>query len=154
LKAPGLNSAAFSPDGRWIAFTSVISGRAEVFVTSYPEASGRWQVSANGAESNAAPVWSRTRRELIYGEPAGADGRLMAVSYTVDGTTFGPDTPRRLPLKYARRHGLRNFDLHPDGERFVLEPVADLPYETRIDKVVLVFNFFDQLRRAAPATKP
>ena len=45
------------------------------------------------------------------------------------------------------------FDLHPDGERFALAPVAFPPGGAKQDKVVFIFNFFDELRRIAPAAK-
>ena len=46
----------------------------------------------------------------------------------------------------------RGFDLHPDGDRFLLSLAADAQTDARADKVVFVFNFFDELRRLAPVT--
>ena len=46
----------------------------------------------------------------------------------------------------------RGFDLHPDGERFALAAVPDAPSSATQDKVVFIFNFFDELRRIAPVT--
>jgi eukaryotic-like serine/threonine-protein kinase len=74
-------SAVFSPDGRWLAYTSNESGRSEVFVRSFPGDS-RWHVSSAGGW---APAWSRRRNELFYLSP---DSHLMLVSYTVEGNTF------------------------------------------------------------------
>lgn len=51
------------------------------------------------------------------------------------------------------RAGNRGFDLHPDGERFAVAVAAQTPSGTKQDKVVFIFNFFDELRRIAPATK-
>jgi hypothetical protein len=45
------------------------------------------------------------------------------------------------------------FDLHPDGERFAVAAMPETQTTTKSDKVVFVFNFFDELRRIAPATK-
>ena len=45
------------------------------------------------------------------------------------------------------------FDLHPDGERFVLAAAPRTPDGAKQDKVVFISNFFDELRRIAPATK-
>ena len=48
----------------------------------------------------------------------------------------------------------RGFDLHPDGERFALGAVPDAPQSTAAqNKAVFVFNFFDELRRIAPARR-
>ena len=47
----------------------------------------------------------------------------------------------------------RNFDLHPDGERFAMAATSNVDAERKQDKVVFVFNFFDELRRIAPPAK-
>jgi hypothetical protein len=52
-------------------------------------------------------------------------------------------TPRLYPF-------FRNFDVHPDGLRFAVLQADEEQAETRRDKVVLVQNFFDELRRLAP----
>lgn len=44
----------------------------------------------------------------------------------------------------------RNFDLHPDGQRFVVLKAPEAQTQTKLDKVVFIFNFFDELRRIAP----
>src|SRR5262249_53590645 len=78
----------FSPDGRWIAYTSEEPGRSEVFVRPFPGPGGKWQIStAGGFEA----VWSRTRPELLY---RAADNRIMAVSYAFEGDSFKADKPR------------------------------------------------------------
>ena len=45
------------------------------------------------------------------------------------------------------------FDLHPDGERFALVAMPETQTEARPDKVIVVFSFFDELRRIAPVTR-
>ena len=47
---------------------------------------------------------------------------------------------------------IRMFDLHPDGERFALAPVEQAPGGAKQDTLTFIFNFFDELRRIAPAT--
>src|SRR5262245_58961409 len=56
-------TAVFSPDGRWLAYTSNESGRSEVFVRSFPGPGAQWQVSTSGGW---VPTWSRRRNELVY----------------------------------------------------------------------------------------
>ena len=63
----------FSPDGRWLAYASNESGRYEIYIRTFPEAGGKWQVSAAGG---VQPRWRRDGRELFYVAP---DTRLMAV---------------------------------------------------------------------------
>ena len=137
----------FSPDGRWLAYTSNESGRNEVYVRPFPGPGGKWQVSAGGG---LLPRWSRTRHELLY-ETLQPDDRIMVASYMVERDSFRAEKPR---LWADRRYGVRptgwDFDLHPDGERVALEPVPDTPAAAKQDKVVFIFNFFDELRRLAP----
>jgi serine/threonine-protein kinase len=133
-------AAVFSPDGRWLAYSSNESGRAEVFVRSFPGPGGRWQVSTSGGW---APTWSRRRDELLYLSP---DSHLMVVSYTVEGNAFRANPPQRWSEQpINERPGPRPFDLHPDGHRVVVS--GDLAGSTRVDKVVLVPSFFSEVRR-------
>jgi Tol biopolymer transport system component len=67
-------SEKLSPDGRWLAYQSNASRRFEIYVESFPQKGGRWQVSTGGG---IAPVWSRDGRELYY---YGSDGKIMVVA--------------------------------------------------------------------------
>jgi serine/threonine-protein kinase len=138
----------FSPDGRWIAYTSDESGRNEVFVRPFPGPGGKWQVSTAGGVEAA---WSRTRRELLY---RGPDNRIMVASYTVEGDSFKADKPRVWSEQaiLPPRRAPRGFDLHPDGERIAAAVPSGQP-EEKLDKVTFIFNFFDELRRIAPPAK-
>jgi dipeptidyl aminopeptidase/acylaminoacyl peptidase len=148
---PFLNSpfnewqAAFSPNGRWLAYSSNEAGRSEVYVRAFPGPGGKWEISTEGGSS---PTWSRNGRQLFY---KALDQRLLVASYAEQGDSFHADKPRlwgetRLPDLV----GFRSFDLHPDGQRFaVLQQVAE-PGEAKRDHVVLFLNFFDELRRLAP----
>lgn len=53
----------FSPDGRWIAYESPLSGRSEVYLQPFPGPGPRQTVSTGGGES---PRWARDGRELYY----------------------------------------------------------------------------------------
>ncbi len=137
--------AAFSPDGRWLAYTSNESGRFEVYVRPFPDPRGKWQVSTVGG---IWPTWSRSRRELLY---LAGDGRITVSAYKLEGSSFRSEKPRvwspgLVPLSWAR-----TYDLHPDGERVAVLKTSGDEAEARRDKVVLIQNFFDELRRIAPA---
>ena len=142
----------FSPDGRWIAYWSDESGQAEVYVRPFPGPGGKWQISTSGGRN---PTWSRARHELFYGTP---DQRIMVAPYAVERDSFRAERPRlwsegRYLTRPARISTLvRNFDLHPDGERFALAPVTETQ-TAKQDHVTLIFNFFDELRRIAPAAR-
>jgi serine/threonine-protein kinase len=70
--------ARFSPDGRWIAYTSDESGQYEIYVRPYPGPGGRWQISNGGGME---PHWSADGRELFY--------RNFATIYGVEVETAG-----------------------------------------------------------------
>ena len=74
----------------------------------------------------------------------------MVVPYAVERDSFRAGKPRLWSEgRYQTRGPNRMFDLHPDGERFVLAPAAKPPD----DHLTFVFNFFEQLRRIAPLTR-
>ena len=141
-------NAAFSPDGRWLAYQSNDTGRMEVYVRPFPGPGGKWQVSTAGG---VFPTWSRNRKELFYRAP---DGTLMLAPYSVDGDAFRAEKPLLWsPGRVFFLGTNRTFDLHPDGQRVAVLKAAEEQAEARRDKVVLIQNFFDELRRIAPAAK-
>jgi serine/threonine-protein kinase len=75
--------AAFSPNGRWLAYVSDESGKFEVFVRPFPGPGGKWQVSSGGG---FYPTWSRKGSELFFETP---DQRLMVVTYAEHGAGRG-----------------------------------------------------------------
>jgi serine/threonine-protein kinase len=138
--------AAFSPDGRFLAYNSNESGTYEVYVRPFPGPGGKWQVSTGGGES---PVWSRNGKELFYW----AAERIWVASYAAQGDSFRAEKPRAWsPGRIPWRAGSARFDAHPDGKRFAVVAAAE-ETEVRRDKVVLITNFFDELRRIAPPAK-
>ena len=135
----------FSPDGRWLAYQSNESGRNEIYVRPFPGPGGKWQVST---AFGSTATWSRTRRELFYSGPG---NQIMVATYTVDGDAFQAAKPNVWSeTKFASRPRQRSLDLHPDGERFALAAAPDAQSAVKQDKVVFIFNFFDELRRLAP----
>jgi len=82
----------FSPDGRWVAYTSNASGRNEIYVRPFPGSGEAVQVSASGGSQ---PRWRRDGHELFYVAP---DGSVTSVLVTVanDRQAMEPGTPRQL----------------------------------------------------------
>jgi Tol biopolymer transport system component len=108
-------AARASPDGRWVAYTSDESGRAEVYLDSYPKPARRVTVSLGGGEH---PVWRADGRELYYWN----DGALMAVEL---GKMWGDAPPAigaRTVLFQAPYDVEPNtmYDVSPDGKQFVI----------------------------------
>ena len=142
LDSPAVEGgAAFSPDGRWLAYSSNESGRAEIYVQPFPGPGGKVRVSTDGG--NLA-MWSRTRDELFFGN----NGTIMVATFSVTGGSFRAEKPRAWSDgRYQARGHNRMFDLHPDGVRVALAPDARTPGRSRPDSVVFIFNFFEELRR-------
>ena len=135
----------FSPDGRWLAYASSESGRSEVYVRPFPGPGPAVQVSSGGGEF---PTWSVARREIVYG----LEGQVMIAAYAVKGARFTVETARLWPGgRYQTRGRNRMFELHPDGDHIVLA-LAPAPAAGGSNAAAqFVFNFFEELRRIAPA---
>jgi serine/threonine-protein kinase len=140
---------SFSPDGRWLAYMSNESGTRQIYVRAFPDKGGKWQISNNGGEY---PMWSRS--DLFFET---ADQHIMAAAYTVKGDSFVAGKPRLWSEKpMGGTAGTnKNVDLASDGKRIVALMPATEAKESQESQnhVVFLLNFFDELRRRAPATK-
>ena len=88
--------AAFSPDGRWLAYTSDESGQMELYVTRYPEGGAKWQISSGGVFVSGASWftnWWSAPGEITY---AGADRRIYLVPVKPEGKGLSIGSPRRI----------------------------------------------------------
>jgi serine/threonine-protein kinase len=139
-----IDSPAFSPDGRWIAYTSGETQISQIFVrpfgTTASESGGKWQISSDGGTN---PQWSRNTRELIYLRQDGP----RVVSYNVNGDSFSASQPRPWAQKFAARTGA--YSIMPDGKRFVVTVFQDEARAARPTHVTFLLNFSDELRRSA-----
>jgi eukaryotic-like serine/threonine-protein kinase len=121
LKAPGtVRNGQFSPDGKWVAYASNESGKWEVYVTSFPEAHGKWQVSSAGGDQ---PRWRGDGKELFY---MGTDAKMMAVPVKT-GAGFDAGTPVGLfqtnVKETAATSEQYSYDVTPDGQRILVNTV-------------------------------
>ena len=72
----------------------------------------------------------------------------------MEGDSFRAEKPRLWSeARYLARPRQRSIDLHPDGDRFALAAVPEAQATAKQDKVVFIFNFFNELRRLAPIKK-
>jgi serine/threonine-protein kinase len=139
---------SFSPDGRWLAYTSNESGKNEVYVKPFrPHASGtggKWQISSSGGRM---ALWSQTKPELFY-ETGRNYQQLMRVSYSVNGDSFVAEKP----TVWSENLGW-DIDLAPDGKRVAVITPLDTPDAAKEHELTFLFNFFDELRRRVPVTR-
>ena len=112
-----LSNGQFSPDGKWVAYASNESGKWEIYVTSFPDAHGKWRVSTNGGEQ---PRWRGDGKELFY---VSSDSKMMAAPVTT-GAKFDSGTPVALfpatPQQLVSRTNLFVYAVSRDGQRFLI----------------------------------
>ena len=128
----------FSPDGRFLAYVSNESGRHEVYVQPYPATGKRWTVSTDGGTE---PLWSPDGLTLYYRQ----GDRVMAVALETSAE-FRAGKPRQLFEGPFEAHIFPNYDISPDGDRFVMVRTdSNAPGEIHV-----VLNWFEELRRLVP----
>ncbi len=111
------NNGQISPDGKWVAYASDESGAWEIYVTSFPGAAGKWQVSRGGGNE---PRWRGDSKEIFYIAPS---GMLMAVPVGNE-SGFASGTPAPLFQIHGRAPisstDIFTYDVAKDGKRFLV----------------------------------
>ena len=117
-----IDDADISPDGRWLVYESGAGGGVDIFVRPFPDLdAGRFPISTDGGFSS---MWGPDGSEIFFGERGSGNG-LMRVEVTTE-PTFTASRPERLFLHdqpLDRRD--RDYDIHPDGERFLMISATD-----------------------------
>jgi Tol biopolymer transport system component len=131
----------FSPDVRWVAYTSDESGTAEVYVRRFPGGDGKWRVSTHGG---AQARWRRDGKELFYLAP---DGNLMAADVRQSALTFETSPPRALfntgiTASFVDRRN--QYVVTRDGRRFLVNISAE---DENSAPITVVLNWETALRK-------
>jgi serine/threonine-protein kinase len=154
LKSELLNAGGrFSQDGRWLAYFSTQSGTYEIYVRAFPAPAsgqgGKWQISNNGARNQ--PWWAHNGHELYYQQL----DQVMAVSYSVKGDAFVAEKPRVwIPKLTGSNIAAGAIDVAPDDKRVaVVAPVESTEAPKQEHVIVMLLNFFDEVRRRVPTGK-
>jgi Tol biopolymer transport system component len=142
LKGPSvLRNGQFSPDGKWVAYASNESGKWEIYVTSFPEPRGKWQVSTGGGEQ---PRWRGDGKELFY---LSSDEKMMAAPVTA-GANFDSGTPVALfqatPRQPVPIYDLFVYDVSRDGQRFLINTRVE---QAEIAPMSVVLNWPAKLNK-------
>ena len=136
----------FSPDGKWLAYSSDVSGREEVYVQPYPGPGPRVLVSSGGG---LAPAWRADGGELFYGV-LGDGFSMMSVAVTATPSSFSAGPPRKLfQGRFGGTSPARGYDVTADGKRFVMTRPVDRP-QPPANQMILVQNFGEELKRRVP----
>jgi len=135
------DQARFSPDGKWMAYRSNESGRAEVYIQAFPPSGGKWQISSSGG---IEPQWRADGKELFYTtlqDPA----RIMAVDIASANGAIQAGLPHvlfevRLPLGALRNR----FVATRDGKKFL----AIVPPEQKaVNSFTVILNWPSLLKK-------
>jgi eukaryotic-like serine/threonine-protein kinase len=144
LNTPAIETyPSFSPDGRWIAYTSSHGGTWDVYVRRFPhDGSPPVQVSRGGGR---IARWLPDSEEILFRKD---DRRLMTASYKVNGSSFEVGPSREWSAAQLGDTGvLANFDVDPTGK--VLALMATAPPEERqsANHVTVRLNFASELQQ-------
>jgi serine/threonine-protein kinase len=127
---------SFSPDGRFVAYRSNESGRAEIWVRPYPGPGAARMVSS---DTGVSPKWSRDGKEIFFL----SRGRLMAAPVRTH-PEFSAEPPKELfPIPEDIETTWRFYDVTPDGKRFVM--IRKDPFELRPLELVMIPNWVAEL---------
>ena len=141
--------AAFSPNGQFLAYVSDDAfGQNEVYVRPFPAGQPVHRISSNGGRS---PIWSSDGRQLFFLERVEDGARVLVVDVTTD-TNFTRGQPRLLfaNQEYQTAALSRNYDLAPDGGRFVIETRPAVYAAQRVTNVGIVLNWTQELLERVP----
>jgi Tol biopolymer transport system component len=138
LKSPAIEMySRFSPDAKWIAYSSASSGTMEIYVEPFPPTGKLWKVSLNGG---ANPQWRADGNELFFASP---DGKLMSASVTTSREFRSADhkalfaMPDGKPIPFGVTH---------DGQRFIVPVVSG-----RASRVVVITNWDGRIEPGLPS---
>jgi Tol biopolymer transport system component len=136
--------AMFSPDGRWLAYTSNETGRDEVYVQPFSVTGprGKRQVSVDGGTES---VWAPDSRDLFYRN----GDKMMAVAIETE-PELSIGTPRLLfegRFLQGPQWARRNYDISPDGQRFLM---VKRDQDVIPTELIVILNWFEELKRLVP----
>ena len=143
---------AFSPDGRWIAYSSIEAGVPQVYVQPFPETGAKHRVTQQRGTAATSPLWSPDGQELFYNNLG--SGQLMGIDITTDAA-FAFGNEQALGIRGFIYHGIsrRSYDITPDGLRFLMvfpAAQADSVTETPAEQINIVQNWFEELKERVP----
>jgi len=143
-QSPNPISAAFSPDGRWVAYTVNTEGVISTYVQPFPATGAKYLVS-----KGASPVWSRDGREIVS-QPQGGQQAVQTIT-TQPSFSFSP--PVLMPRGYINNpvQEQRNYDVMPDGRILGVIPAGQTQsVGSTTQQIQVVLNWFEELKRLVP----
>lgn len=127
----------FSPDGKWVAYTSNELGDGEVFAISFPDKRGPVRISTAGGDE---PVWSPDGTKLYYRD---REEFIVEVETKFEGSRLIPGPTKRL-FQIPLGRSIESFDITPDGKRFLVNAVENA---TNAASVKVILNWPMELQK-------
>jgi len=139
-------NAVFSPDGKWVAYSSTERGLTTIFVQPFPATGTRYQLFRKASDVPHHPRWSPDGKELIY------DPRITgfeAVSVTTQPAFAFGKTVEVPKLFFMAGVALRTpYDIAPDGRLVGRITAGHLEYvRSSVDQIQVVLNWFEDFRK-------
>ena len=144
ISTPGIDHAAyFSPDSRWIVYTSTESGTSQIYVQPYPPTGAKYQITTAGGVS---PLWSPDGKQIFYMAVA---GNLVSVDVrTQPSFGFGNPTETSIKALRFRNNVVRSFDMTRDGKQFlVVTAGASTGGQSTQPQIRITMNWFEDLKQ-------
>ena len=136
--------ASISTDGKWVSYVSDESGSYQIYVRSFPNKEGKWQISTDVAEE---PRWSPDGKTLYYRK----NSQIMAVPVST-ATTFSAGVPTVLFNGFPATNvdsGI-SYDITADGKYFITsQPVRGTSYKN----IAVVLHWVDEIKNLASVEK-
>ena len=140
------DNPVISHDSRWIAYETDESGEFQIYVQPFPDLeAGRWRISEDGGRH---PLWNPQGGELFYRN----GDEMMMVTYRTEPSFSFSSSEILFERPYHQIAASRRHDIAPDGQRFLmLKPMEEGVETAARTEIIVVDNFFDELKRLAPA---
>ncbi len=129
--------ARFSPDGKWIVYSSEESGQAEIYAAPFPGPGRKWQVSTAGGYG---PAWGVDGKEIYY---VGRDANLMSVEVSADETGLQLGQSNVL-FRLPPSTGPNRYDVTADGKKILVRRALD--FESG-NQLIIVTNWDAELQQ-------
>ncbi|MEO5897509.1 MAG: protein kinase [Vicinamibacterales bacterium] len=143
--------AVFSPDGRWVAYSSTEGGQTRVFVEPFPATGAKYQLPAEGDNPHMA-VWARNGTELFYDPRAGGFESVRVTTQPV--FAFGDPVPVSHPFQLGPVTARTSYDITRAGKFVGLLPAGQKEFLTPIaPQINVVLNWFEELKARVPPRK-
>jgi serine/threonine protein kinase/Tol biopolymer transport system component len=132
-----ISNPRFSPDGRWVAYQSNATGSSQVYITSFPDHRGVWQISNEGGID---PVWGPGGKEVFYLN----QNKVYAVEISDPQGVPKPSSPKPLFDVANLSTVPGRFDVSPDGRKFLLITNVE---SSSARPLTLVLNWPEELKK-------